>query len=466
MNGLPADFIALMQQQWANQADSLFKGLEKDSTPVSIRVNPKKLNAAVNLPQIPWTKNGYYLAERPSFIHDPAWHAGAYYVQEASSMLLEKALEKIDTSTPIKALDLCGAPGGKTSHLAQILNDESLIVSNEVIHSRASILKQNVIQWGSPNVWVTNNDPKDFSALNSFFDLIVIDAPCSGEGMFRKDEAARNEWSLDNVKLCASRQKRIIDDVWDSLKPGGHIVYSTCTFNHFENEENLKWLSETKDIQWQTIELDISWNIHAYEENGIFGYHCFPGSVEGEGFFIAVGQKLSGEEVRIEKPYQSKKARKPQTLDASHWSDLIYNPENYVVESLAEGQEKAIQKEWLNDLKLLSKHLKVIYSGVYLGEMKKKNLIPSHDLAMSTILNQSNTHILDLDLETSLQYLRKDTFFEPSEHKGVQLVHFQNQSLGWVKHLGNRINSLLPSYKRVIKQPDIHNLWTLLNELN
>jgi len=213
-----------------------FEQAHQQFPPVSIRFNPKKAHSPIDLTIIPWTSHGYYLGERPSFTLDPLFHAGSYYVQEASSMFLEQAfLQAVDRTKPINVLDLCAAPGGKSTHLLSLMNKESLLVTNEVIRSRASTLAENIQKWGYDNVAVTNNDPQDFKRLSGFFDVIVVDAPCSGEGLFRKDPGAMGQWSTDNVALCARRQQRILNDVWPALKEGGILIYSTCTYNELEN---------------------------------------------------------------------------------------------------------------------------------------------------------------------------------------------------------------------------------------
>jgi len=204
----------------------------------SIRINSSKpvtklANQSINqLTKIPWSEFGYYLKQRPSFTFDPLFHAGCYYVQEASSMFLEQALKQtVDLSRPLKVLDLCAAPGGKSTHIQSLISGESLLVSNEVIRSRANILKSNIIKWGCNNVVVTNNDPRDFLQLENYFDVIVVDAPCSGSGLFRRDEDAMKEWSPDNVALCSQRQQRILADVWPALKKNGVLIYYTCSYS-------------------------------------------------------------------------------------------------------------------------------------------------------------------------------------------------------------------------------------------
>lgn len=214
------------------------------TAPVSVRLHPLKQKAALTFSEkIAWCEHAFYLKERPSFTLDPLFHAGCYYPQEAGSMVLDTVLKQLDLPSEPSILDLCAAPGGKSTLIASFLNNNGLLVSNEVIQARARILTENTTKWGYTNTVVTNNDPKDFERLNEFFDVIVVDAPCSGEGMFRKDLKARDEWSEENVQICSSRQKRIVMDVWDSLKPGGFLIYSTCTFNSAENEDTISWLS-------------------------------------------------------------------------------------------------------------------------------------------------------------------------------------------------------------------------------
>jgi len=236
-DNLPAEFAGRMRSRLGSESETFFRALG-DEAVVSVRYNPLKLALPANLKAVPWCRTGAYLDQRPVFTFDPAIHAGCYYVQEASSMFLEQAVVQLKLhEKKILALDLCASPGGKTTHLASLLHPDSLILSNETIQSRLAPLKENVIKWGSGNVLVTQNDPADFASLESFFDLVVIDAPCSGEGLFRKDHDSMQQWSPQNCDLCASRQQGILKDVLPCLKPGGVLVYSTCTFNEKENEE-------------------------------------------------------------------------------------------------------------------------------------------------------------------------------------------------------------------------------------
>ena len=244
--------------------------------------------------RIPWSSNGHYLPSRPSFTFDPLFHAGLYYVQEASSMFLEQALKQtVDLSQPLRVLDLCAAPGGKSTLIQSLISKESLLVSNEVIKSRAVVLEENMIKWGSANVVITNNDPAHFARLENYFDVIVIDAPCSGSGLFRRDPEAINEWSENNVQLCSNRQQRIIADVWPALKQDGILVYSTCSYSAAEDEAILDWMMEGFTLEGVRLKVEPAWQIieTVSEKHQLYGYRFYPDKLKGEGLFIAAVQK-------------------------------------------------------------------------------------------------------------------------------------------------------------------------------
>ncbi|HWA34598.1 MAG TPA: RsmB/NOP family class I SAM-dependent RNA methyltransferase, partial [Cyclobacteriaceae bacterium] len=263
----------------------------EESPPVSIRINPAKI-ADHPGKQVPWSTFGRYLPERPAFTLDPWLHGGAYYVQEASSMFLEHALrQSVNLNQSVNILDLCAAPGGKSTHLLSLMSKDSLLVSNEVIRSRAGILAENIQKWGNPNVIVTSNDPAHFRRLTGFFDAIILDAPCSGEGLFRKDPAALSQWSSKNVELCELRQRRILHDVWAALKPGGTIIYSTCTYNEHENIGNMQWIKKEFDPDFIELKIPASWKIETLMREGAVGYQLYPHNVNGEGFFLSVIKK-------------------------------------------------------------------------------------------------------------------------------------------------------------------------------
>ena len=283
MNNLPSAFTQRMHRLLQTETDRFLDVLQK-AAPVSIRFNTAKLapagvrcSAWEGMRPVKWCPEGLYLDKRPLFTLDPYLHGGGYYVQEASSMFLSYILKQLLKGEAVRVLDLCAAPGGKSTLLASQLPDGSLLVSNEVIRSRAVILKENLIKWGRDHVVITQNDPADFKKLNQAFDLILVDAPCSGEGMFRKDREAIEEWSEANLHLCRERQKRIISDIWDSLKPGGYFIYSTCTYNPEENERIVEWIQE----KWgaESIKIEHPFPEITAAETPLYGYRFYPHKV-------------------------------------------------------------------------------------------------------------------------------------------------------------------------------------------
>ncbi|MHC2991382.1 ribosomal RNA small subunit methyltransferase F [Pontibacter sp. HJ8] len=448
---LPKSFVTRMQQQLGT-AYIPFETALLQPAPVSIRLNNLKLPASPELPSVPWTQTGYYLPERPLFTLDPLLHAGGYYVQEASSMFLEQALRQtVDLAQPLRVLDLCGAPGGKSTHIASLISQDSLLVSNEVIRSRASILAENVTKWGSGNVLVTSNDPRDFGRLEDFFDVMVVDAPCSGEGMFRKDPQAVQEWSEENVKLCAQRQQRILMDVWGALKPGGTLIYSTCTWNEAENENNMVWLAGQENAASLSLDLDPAWGVVPSEQDGVTGYRFYPHQVQGEGFFLAVIRK-AGEAQDDHSATSSKKKKHKLTPAGKKEQALVANwlvqPERYtwlqhgevmsaIPASLFEAADQVYQK------------LYVVYAGIEVAEVKGKKLKPLHALALSQHLNKAVFRTEELELEAALRYLRKEDISLDSNGNDWILLQYQGFPLGWAKQVGNRLNNYYPKEWRI-----------------
>jgi 16S rRNA C967 or C1407 C5-methylase (RsmB/RsmF family)/NOL1/NOP2/fmu family ribosome biogenesis protein len=410
----------------------------------SIRINPKK-PANASQAKIPWTEYGYYLPERPSFTLDPTFHAGAYYVQEASSMFLEQAVKQtVDLTQPLRVLDLCAAPGGKSTHLLSLLNDQSLLVSNEAIRSRAYILSENIQKWGSPNVVVANNDPEDFQRLAGYFDLIVVDAPCSGEGLFRKDPEAMKEWSEENVALCAQRQQRILADVWPALKQGGVLIYCTCTYNTKENEENVDWLIAENKSKSIKLKIENDWGIEEMETGGAFGYRFYPHKVNGEGFFLsAVRKEEEISPVSVKAKNRLPLAPKKIADRIADW--LLHKHEFVMLDELV----VALPEKYLSEIDWLGHQLKVVTKGTAIATVKHDKLIPEHSLALSAELNRRNFNSIELDLPQALAYLRKEAISIGEGQKGFALVTHQGQVLGWVNLLGNRVNNLYPVAWRV-----------------
>ena len=445
---LPSAFISQLENLLGNEAEELIASFCTDS-PVSIRINLfKNYFPPPGLKQVPWCRTGYYLPARPVFTLDPAFHAGGYYVQEASSMFLEQSIGKIiKENKPVKALDISAAPGGKSTHLLSLLPGESLVVCNEVIRSRAEILKENIIKWGLSNVIVTSSDPEKFSELKNYFDIILVDAPCSGEGLFRKDAEAVNEWSQENIDLCELRQKRILKNVWPALKAGGFLIYSTCTFQKSENEEQLKRFADANNAHSVSIDINDDWNITETEtptENGnLIGYRFYPHKLKGEGFFISVLQKEK-EDTSTE---NKKTKRKLKEIKNNSVNNYISNPEelfffehNSVIFTFPRNLKE--------DLTFLSDKINIIYAGVETGKIKGKDLIPAHALALSTIVSK-NIPYFELSSEDALKYLRKNEIKIDTNQKGWMIVKHNNLNLGWIKALGNRINNYYPKEYRI-----------------
>ncbi|NVJ45786.1 MAG: rRNA methyltransferase, partial [Cytophagia bacterium] len=369
------------------------------------------------------------------------------YVQEASSMVLEQIIKQsVDLKEELLALDLCGAPGGKSSHISSILNENSLLVSNEVIKTRSNILSENLTKWGHPNVVITNNDPSRFERLNVQFDLIVVDAPCSGEGLFRREPEAMNEWSPEAVKLCATRQQRILADIWPSLKSGGVLIYSTCTYNSQENEENLKWLNEQLDAEGISIELEESWGFTKTQTNGIDGLHAYPHKVKGEGFFIAAVRKTDGFEKKL------RKQKKPMNFASKQEIESI-NP--YLKEPKQFDFIKhndlfiAIPNRWKEVIHEFNSNLYIISEGINIGRLKGKKLIPNEGLAFSTALNHQKLSTYELNLEEALNYLRKENFCFETMPNGWNLITHQGLGLGWANRIQQRVNNYYPTNWRI-----------------
>jgi 16S rRNA C967 or C1407 C5-methylase (RsmB/RsmF family)/NOL1/NOP2/fmu family ribosome biogenesis protein len=437
---LPEDFVNRTKLLLGDEFQMFEKALE-EVPPTSIRVNDK-VNYHPSDEKVPWCDNGYYLKERPLFTADPLIHAGVYYVQEASSMFLFQAVKQHFASAN-HVLDLCAAPGGKSTLLSQVLPENALLVSNEIVRSRAYILAENLIKWGNPNVVVTNNEAKDFEALPAFFDAVVIDAPCSGEGMFRKDAGAIDEWSEYNVNLCAERQREIVSSVWETLKTEGVLVYSTCTFNRKENEENVQWICQELGAELLTLNLMENTDITATD----FGYRFYPHKTRGEGFFLSVLRKKSLTIESLKKKNDSKKSTKGINKTITSPLSLI-EPERWVVIN-DNNQINAYDKDLLNDYLLLNKHLKCMHSGILLGEMKGNDFIPSTCSALSKKLDRNQIDSIDVDYKTAIAFLRKDAIQLTQTNRGFVLICYEGLALGWVKNLGNRCNNLYPNEWRI-----------------
>ncbi len=440
---LPVAFVERTKLLLGEEYPAFEEALNARS-PVSVRVNNKLTDYQPSGQVVPWCDAGFYLDERPLFTADPLLHAGVYYVQEASSMFLKQICD-VYLKDAERVLDLCAAPGGKSTLLSQSLSSEALLVSNEIVRSRAMILAENLIKWGNPNVIVTNNTPEDFGEFPAFFDAIVVDAPCSGEGMFRKDPGSIAEWSLQNVQQCAIRQKGILEDVWQSLKAGGILVYSTCTYNKEENEENVAWVCEK--LGADCLMPDIS-NFEGVVRSE-YGCRFYPHKIKGEGFFVAVLRKQFREE-QVHKG-KSKKSRQPDksTGRSVDFSKQMLFSDDFIVKEI-ENRVVAFQQKHLADCMELNSKLNCLVNGVQLAEIKGKDLIPAHQFALSKIINKDAFIFVELELKDAIGYLKRESIVMPENTpRGYVLVCYQQQALGWVKNIGNRSNNMYPQHWRI-----------------
>lgn len=463
---LPRAFEASTQKLFGEVRYERFREALQLPPQTSIRLNPFKW--PIRNPQdervlepVPWCAEGFSLPHRPDFTFDPLLHAGAYYVQESSSMFVSHVVKHL-VNKPVTALDLCAAPGGKTTTLRASLPAGSIVVANEPMKVRASILSENVQKQGHPDIIVTNNYPRDFQKARITFDLILADVPCSGEGMFRKDPQAVAEWSPQNVANCAQLQRSIIEDIWPTLSPGGFLVYSTCTFNEQEDEENIQWIIDNLGAQLHDIPVDPQWHITGAigtalpanangekDESLQSVFRFIPGFTPGEGLFMTVLQKPQAETpdhprkkrptaLRI-KPSSCQKTVLPwlmedPTLGKDTWT-IIDTP----------TLTRAIPTRWLPLYEKASDALHLIHAGVGIGTYKGKDIVPSASLALSTMLNPSAFPRVEIGWEQAMLYLRKEAITLPDgTPRGLVLITYRGLALGFCKNIGNRANNLFP----------------------
>ncbi|MGN1376107.1 MAG: hypothetical protein ACI4V5_06085 [Prevotella sp.] len=454
---LPQDFInrtkdLMGDDLWATMSNAL----EQDST-VSIRLNRRKWSTKeidVNNcdGKVAWCEDGFYLSDRPPFTFDPLMHAGCYYVQEASSMFLYHVLKEFIPERPLTALDMCAAPGGKSSILAGLLPEESLLVCNEPNKARANILAENMQKFGRPDVIVTCNYPKEIRQSGLTFDIIITDVPCSGEGMFRKDTQAKDEWSLQNVQKCATLQREIVEEAWQCLNPGGTLIYSTCTFNAEENECNVYQLSEKFGAEIMSVGINDEWNITGAltSDINIPAYRFIPGKTRGEGLFMAVLKKDSDapsltkdRNGRKEKQNKQKKEKTAgETRPDKSW---ICKPDIYTAVNRS-NTFYAIPNTWLSSYEKACRSLNILTAGIPLGEIKGKDIVPAQGLALSCELNRDIFPTVELEYAQAIEYLRKEAIRLPHDiPTGYILLTFRNIPLGFCKNIGNRANNLYPA---------------------
>ena len=448
MMTLSADFIAQMRAILPDEADALLAAITSTEPSVAIRVNPLKApaDAASALRRVPWCDAGRYLAEREPFTFDVDFQSGRYYVQDASSMFIHHVLRHL-VKEPVRYLDLCAAPGGKTTTAISALPQGSMVVANEIVNARARVLCENLQKWGAPRCVVTCNAPHHFGRLSHFFDVVAADVPCSGEGMMRKDEQARRQWSPALVKQCADLQRSIIADVWDALRPGGLLIYSTCTYNTLENEQMLAWMVHEYGAEPVAVPVPEQWHIHPAIEGNLPCYRFMPHRTEGEGLFMAVLRKPEAprKEVRLKKAKATKAKPLPvpkevrcRLKDADHFDFSVVNDEVVAVPA----DMAPIMAAFAD--------LNVMHMGVNVGAIKGKNCVPSHALALSSALNPAAFPTCEVDYPAAMAFLRGEALSLPQAPRGYVLLTYHSQPIGFVNNLGNRANNLYPKAWRVL----------------
>ncbi len=446
---LPASFTSHCQEIMGDQLSQRFFSALSEEPPVSIRLHPWKSSGLLPNPSllsgdVPWCKEGHYLKTRPNFTFDPLLHAGAYYVQDASSMFIDHILRQ-HIHQPVSMLDLCAAPGGKTTAALSALPQGSLVFANEPIPLRAQILSENIQKWGYEHVVVTNNYPEEYLRTGLTFDLILTDVPCSGEGMFRKDANAITEWSPQGVETCRRLQREIVETAWKLLRPGGLLIYSTCTMNIRENEENAAWMIQELGATPVVIDTSEDWGItHAFQSYDIPVYRFIPGFSRGEGLFMTVMQKDIDTEhqptTHTRRTRQEKKASQPPYSSVLPW---LTRKESYVLHNFKD-EILAIPQQW-EQVFVQANSLRILHAGIKAAVIKGRDIVPHHSLALSLSLCREAFTEVALDYAQAIAYLRKETLVLPPETpRGHTLLTYHGLPLGFAKNIGNRANNLYP----------------------
>lgn len=456
---LPQGFTEML----AATGSDIFKGLpaalDGEAPSVAVRLNPAKAAGLDIVPAladgtVPWEPAGRYLSERPAFTFDPLFHQGAYYVQDPSSMITGHIVRSIVAAMPeqrpLLYLDACAAPGGKTTAAIASLPEGSIVVANEFTPSRVAPLRENLARWGSPYAVVTAGAVDRFTPLRGRFDIIAVDAPCSGEGMMRKDADARAQWGPGLVEQCAALQRDILAAAWPALKPGGHLIYSTCTFNPSEDEANLAWLVETLGAEPVEIAVDPAWGIDRAVTGPYPAMRFVPGRIRGEGLFAAVVRKPGSAGASAQAP--SKKSRpaakaRSGAKPAVDKARYLLRPDDFDIVAAPGGELRLMPASPLLPAELRE----VCHTAVTIGAVKGRDLIPDTSLAWTAALRQDAFPAADVDAATALAFLRHEALALPSDApRGVILLHHAGLPLGFVKNLGNRANNLHRSAWRIL----------------
>ena len=455
---LPAAFEAEMLPL-LGEADTkaLLHALNHTEPATSVRLNlhkmPPHLPAATD-GSVPWCETGRYLAERPHFTHDPLLHAGCYYVQEAASMCVEQAWRTLAAEgAPQHVLDLCAAPGGKSTLWRSLMPEGTLLVANEPVRQRAQILAENLTKWGHPDVVCTCDYADAFAQLGPFFDVIAADVPCSGEGMFRKEAVARQEWSPQAVDACVARQWQIVSQVWPALKPGGYLVYSTCTFNRSEDEDMVWRICHELGADCVPLPtVPEAWGVRGdVTGRSLPVMRFFPHSTRGEGLFMALLRKHGDDApLRSRKGKRRPAARHMAAKGAAQVAGWLEKADDFKIIRPNDTHLVAVRESLAEAVQQVCLAAHALTAGVLLAEEKGRKLIPQHALALSTARSRTAFPTAELNLEQALSYLRREGLtLPPDVPRGYVLASFEGHALGWLNNLGARANNLYPAEWRI-----------------
>lgn len=440
---LPQEFIEQLRGLMPGEWEALATAITTSEPSVAVRVNEARAAAVpVGARRVPWCEPGFYTEGRPAFTFDTDWHAGRYYVQDASSMFITHVIRHF-VKHPVRYLDLCAAPGGKTTAAMQSLPQGSLTVANEIVPPRARVLADNVIRWGNPRCVVTSNAPAQVGKMTDFFDAIATDVPCSGEGMMRKDDEAVAQWTPQLVKQCAQRQREILSDVWPALRPGGLLIYSTCTYNRQENEQMVDYIANELGATSLEVPVESDWNIHPAIGSTIPAYRFMPHRVDGEGLFMTVLRK-NGDAARGDIRIKEKSVKKAVEI-GKNW---LSQPDEYAIEQ-QEDLCIAVPQDIRREVAALRASLNVLHAGVELATVMGRKTVPHHALAMSTARSAEAFPVGEVDYPTALRYLRGESITVDAP-RGYVLIAHEGAMLGFANNLGNRANNLYPKPLRIL----------------
>ncbi len=460
---LPEGFVTMLTQLGLGDAVEAIASREPE---VSVRVNARKGCHIDGDGGVPWCAEGVYLRERPTFALDPRWHQGRYYVQEGGSMFVSHVVKHLREgwAGPVAVLDACAAPGGKTTAVMDALPEGSLVVANEYVPARAAVLRENIVKWGYPAAIVTRGDTADIARMGETFDLVIADVPCSGEGMMRKDDEAVDQWSEGLVRECADRQWEIVSNLWRTLRLGGVMIYSTCTFNRQENELTVSRIISELGGESVVVPVDAEWGItpaldaDGRPDDAIHAYRFVPGRTRGEGLFLSVIRKVADADASDDygvramrvKPSRDRgkdkgKGAKAQPVPTRQLVEWLDPSRQFTI--YAEGDRvSAFPAEWAGVLAEVRRHVDVIHEGIHLGTVKGRDIVPAHGLVMSSAFNKSAFPLVDIDTDTALRYLRGESPALPDgTPRGHVVLNYDGSPLGLVKNLGPRSNSLYPA---------------------